>query len=133
MSTILENDLLDLISLNSENDKVEFEKEVLHAMCMNQVRLHMGKMKNAELAKKIGVSSSFISQLFSGDKIVSLELLAKFQRVLKFKFYVESKSDIEKVDEDTNVIKMPDYRVTYNTTFISSSFRTTLREINSVN
>lgn len=133
MSTISENDLLDLITLNSENDKVEFEKEVLHAMCMNQVRTHMGKMKNAELAKKIGVSSSFISQLFSGDKIVSLELLAKFQRVLKFKFYIESKSDIEKVDEDANVIKMPDYRVTYNTTFMSSNFRTTLKEINRVN
>jgi len=133
MSTILENDLLNIITLNGENDKIEFEKEVLHATCMNQVRIHMGKMKNAELAKKVGVSSSFISQLFSGDKIVSLELLAKFQRVLKFKFYIESKSDIEKVEEDTNVIKMADYRLTYDTTFMVNNFRTTLNQINSVN
>lgn len=130
---ISESDLFNLISLNSENEKVEFEKEVLHTMCMNQVRMHMGKMKNAELAKKVGVSSSFISQLFSGDKIVSLELLAKFQRVLKFKFYIESKSDIEKVEEDSNVIRMPDYRLTYDTTFVSSNFRTTLHQINSIN
>lgn len=91
MSTISENDLLDLISLRSESEKIEFEKEVLHAICMNEVRIHMGKMKNTELAKKAGVSPSFISQLFSGDKTVSLELLAKFQHILGFKFHITSK------------------------------------------
>lgn len=72
------------------SDKLEFEKEILHFAFIHLVQNNMKQIKSYQLAKKVGVSSSFISQLFSGDKIVSLELLVKFQRALGFKFDVQA-------------------------------------------
>lgn len=101
MTTISEHDLTDLLSLRNEGEKIEFGKEVLHTTCMHQVRIHMGTMKNTELARRVGVSPSFISQLFSGDKTVSLELLAKFQHILRFKFLITSSADPEQSLDET--------------------------------
>lgn len=110
MSTNSEKELLDIISFDSENEKIEFEKDVLHFMFMNHISEHMHGMKYSALAKEMDVSTSFISQLFSGDKTVGLEFLAKIQRVLRFKFKIDSIeiNDETKIegDDDNKVIRM---------------------------
>ena len=73
----------------SIEDKLQFEKEILHFAFIHHVQNNMKGIKSNRLAKQLGVSNSFVSQLFSGDKIASLEMLAKFQRVLHFKFDIQ--------------------------------------------
>lgn len=87
MNTSKEKATSDIFQIS---DKIEFEKEILHFAFIHLVQNNMKQIKSYQLAKKVGVSSSFISQLFSGDKIVSLELLVKFQRALGFKFDVQA-------------------------------------------
>lgn len=70
------------------DNRLEFEKEVLHFAFIHHIKEHMKGMRNYQIAKKLGVSSSFVSQLFSGDKILSIELIVKFQRALGIKFEV---------------------------------------------
>ena len=109
MDTNSDKELLGIISFDSDNDKIEFEKDILHFMFMNHISEHMHGMKYSSLAKEMEVSTSFISQLFSGDKTVSLEFLAKVQRVLKFKFQVDSvaiNEEQETNDNDNKIIKM---------------------------
>jgi len=43
-----------------------------------------------ELAKMIGTSPSFITQLYRGTKTVNLTTLAKFQKALNFSFRIEA-------------------------------------------
>ena len=43
-----------------------------------------------ELAKMIGTSPSFITQLYRGTKTVNLATLAKFQKALNFSFRIEA-------------------------------------------
>ncbi len=43
-----------------------------------------------ELAKMIGTSPSFITQLYRGTKIVNLATLAKLQKALNFRFRIEA-------------------------------------------
>jgi len=79
----------------TDEELLAFEGDVLHASIMQVVSAHMGDLKATELAKKIGVSDSFISQLFSGDKRVNMDLMAKFQRALNFKFEIKGVSSLE--------------------------------------
>ena len=55
-----------------------------------------------ELAKAVGTSASYITQLMRGDKLINVSILAKFQNALKFEFEISEKSDyIEETKEIT--------------------------------
>ena len=86
------NKIKKVFTLN-EKEKLDFERDLIHFSCVKHIQSHMGTMKKNELAKKIGVSASFITQLFTGDKILNFPLLVKFQRALDFKFQIDSSSN----------------------------------------
>jgi transcriptional regulator with XRE-family HTH domain len=48
-------------------------------------------IKNKELASKLGVSPSYITQLFNGDKLLNFTMLAKLQRVFNVTFEIKAK------------------------------------------
>lgn len=73
-----------------DNEKFEMEMDLIHFSIIKHIIHHMDEKKRKELAEEIGVSNSFISQLFSGDKKINIKLMAKFQRALDFKFVIES-------------------------------------------
>lgn len=58
-----------------------------------------GEMTKRELAEKLHVSASFITQLFNGDKVLNFELLAKIQNIFKFDFFVTAEKRIPVTDE----------------------------------
>lgn len=103
------NDLKNILQIPSE-ERIEFEKEILHFAVMRNIQQHLGKRKYSSIASEIGVSKSFISQLFSGDKKINIDLMVKFQRALKFKFQINSLS-IEEKPREENVIQMFSYDV----------------------
>lgn len=55
-------------------------------------------MKRGDLAKAIGTSASYLTQVFRGDKPLNFLTLAKIQRVLQMRFEVGATSTSEAVD-----------------------------------
>jgi transcriptional regulator with XRE-family HTH domain len=57
-------------------------------------------LNRKQLAKKVGTSPSYITQLYRGDKLVNMLTLARFQKALDLEFeIVEKKSYEEKVKD----------------------------------
>lgn len=52
-----------------------------------------------KLATMVGTSPSYITQLYRGNKVISLEMLAKLESALDFEFIVQAKTSAEKVSE----------------------------------
>ncbi len=85
-------DLESLLSLGNENEKLELEAELLHLKFVGVLEelMEQEKITKAELAEKLSTSKSYITQLFTGDKLLNIKTLAKLQRVLNFNFKIES-------------------------------------------
>ena len=90
--------LKSFLSFKNDDEKLEFEAEIIHLDIINCV---LGMMKEkgitkAELARELKTSKSYITQLFSGDKLINLKLLAKLQRIFNVKFsFVPVNKNIE--------------------------------------
>jgi transcriptional regulator with XRE-family HTH domain len=50
-----------------------------------------------QLAEKVGTSASYITQLYRGDKLVNMLLLAKLQKVLDLEFEIIEKKPYEEI------------------------------------
>jgi len=48
------------------------------------------KISRRQLAKMVGTSPSYITQLFQGNKIINLEMLGKMQKALGIKFEINA-------------------------------------------
>jgi len=53
-----------------------------------------------QLAEKVGTSASYITQLYRGDKLVNMLLLAKLQKVLNLEFDIIEKKTYEELITD---------------------------------
>ncbi|MCP4111357.1 MAG: helix-turn-helix transcriptional regulator [Desulfobacteraceae bacterium] len=80
---ILTQELRKILCFNDDDEKLEFEAEMLHMDIMHQVKMLMAEygMNKNLLAEKLNISNDYLSDLFSGDELVNLKLLAKFQRI----------------------------------------------------
>lgn len=81
------NEAEELLGFKTKEDKRGFDKDVLQLEIMNEVeRLMVSEgLSRKDLADKLGISKSFISQLFSCDKKLHFGLLAQLQEVFKCK------------------------------------------------
>ncbi|HDR52197.1 MAG TPA: XRE family transcriptional regulator [Mariniphaga anaerophila] len=91
------NELFDNLS---EQDKLENEAKLIMFRFLDIIERKRVKKKwsRKELAKKVGTSASYITQLMRGDKLINMLTLAKMQNVLDFKFDV---SEIVSYHEQT--------------------------------
>lgn len=99
-----------------KKDRIELDRDILSAKFLSEIQFFLdeNKITRKNFANKVGVSQSFISQLFTGEKVVSMEFLAKTQQAYKIKFNIRleetldysSKSDSEfkQVYLDMNII-----------------------------
>lgn len=90
----------------SEQDKLENDANILmfRFLSIIEKKCEILGLNRKQLAKKIGTSPSFITQLYRGDKLVNMLTLAKFQRALKLEFEIsEKKSYEEKIREYTPI------------------------------
>jgi len=96
MNMNLNNDLL--LKLNklaaplSEHDSFDIEKKLLSARFISEIQKHLDEtsIKKKDLARILGVSPSYITQVFRGEKSVNMDFLTKVQIELGLKFYIST-------------------------------------------
>lgn len=78
-------------SLKSVNHTV-LDAQVLMYRFLSEVEkiTEEKNISRKSLAKLVGTSPSYITQLFQGNKIISLELLGRIQRALDIKFEINA-------------------------------------------
>ena len=96
MSTKAENKLKKLLNEKFEFD-LDYETRMIMYRLLSEVQRLMEEknISKKELASKIGTSSSYITQLFRGNKIINLATIAKMQDALNFKFEITAKHAFE--------------------------------------
>jgi len=101
------NEKLNSLMSMSEEDKLDVDKRVLSSRFLSEIQKHLDEegILRKDFANKIGTSPSFITQLFSGNKVVSMEFLAKAQKELGINFYI-STIDTMNNTSDLRVINM---------------------------
>ena len=85
------------LSTNSPEEQVEFETQMLALLFISEIEKEANKqgINRKELGEKVGKSSSYISQLFSGNKIPNLKILTAMGLALGKKFNVIAVNNIE--------------------------------------
>ncbi|MDI9341445.1 MAG: helix-turn-helix transcriptional regulator [Sediminibacterium sp.] len=75
-----------------KQDQLDVERDLLSARFLSEIQRHLetNGLTRKELAKRTGVSASFISQLFTAEKTLSLEFIAKVQRALGIEFQISA-------------------------------------------
>jgi transcriptional regulator with XRE-family HTH domain len=85
-----------LFSFREEKDELDFEAHMLMFRFLSEVEKISidGKFfKNKELASKLGVSPSYITQLLNGDKLLNFAMLAKLQKVFNITFEIKARKN----------------------------------------
>lgn len=93
MTENIQNAFSQLLTPATEEDKYALKGQVLALKFLSEIDEAMAsrKMKKKELAKKVGTSASYITQLFMGDRKPNWEILAKMADALDIDFYVTTK------------------------------------------
>ena len=97
------NEIFDNIS---EKDKLDNEAKLIMFRFLDIVERKREELgwSRKELAKKVGTSASYVTQLMRGDKLINMLTLAKMQKALDIKFDV---SEIIPYEEQTEDKKPP--------------------------
>jgi transcriptional regulator with XRE-family HTH domain len=102
----------DVFFFENESDQIEIDAQVIMAKFLSEIQEvadNLGIKRN-ELAKKIGTSASYLTQLYRGHKMLNLPTIAKFQKALDIKFdiSVENKIQAKAVIDEKNVAEFLD-------------------------
>lgn len=84
-----------LFNFKSKEEELTHEAKMIMFRFLSEFeKLNLHKpIKKKDLAQAIGTSASFITQLFQGDKLVSLQTLAKLQDAYDFTFEIQAKAN----------------------------------------
>lgn len=85
------NILEDILVPKSEKERIDFEAKIIHLEFISRLNELMRAKKissKKELAQILGTSQSFVTQLFSGEKLINLRHLALLQRGLNIKYSI---------------------------------------------
>lgn len=85
----------DLFSFKSKEEELEHEAKMIMFRFLSELeKINFEKpIKKKDLAKKIGTSASFITQLYQGNKLANLLTFAKFQEAYNISFEIKAKSN----------------------------------------
>ncbi|MDP3913629.1 MAG: helix-turn-helix transcriptional regulator [Bacteroidota bacterium] len=86
------NELESLLSFNNKEEKMELEAELLHLKFIKVIEeaMKLEGISKAEIAAQLATSKSYITQLFSGDKLLNMKMLARLQQVLDISFQIDA-------------------------------------------
>lgn len=101
------------INFNSDEEKLNFEAEMLHLDTMKMIEDLMKQrgMNKKDLARELNISQSFITQLFTADKLINYKLLAKMQRIFQNKFNFEATPWLSDSFWENSVVSNTDCKV----------------------
>ncbi|MGQ1946047.1 hypothetical protein ACT3CD_02950 [Geofilum sp. OHC36d9] len=93
----------DIFAFNSEEEELEHDAQILMFKFLEELEKcnsNGSKLKKKDLASAIEKSPSFISQLYSGDKLMSFNLLAKIQKAFNINFEIKAKLNFADYGEE---------------------------------
>lgn len=81
-----------VFKFKSIEEKIEHETNMISFRFLSEVEKRCDKkgINRTQLAEMLGTSKSYITQLYRGDKVLSLEMIAKIQQALEIKFSIRS-------------------------------------------
>ncbi|MFN0204311.1 MAG: helix-turn-helix domain-containing protein [Bacteroidia bacterium] len=93
----MENKFKNILGFSSQEERILFEAEKMQLDFLAEVGkiLEEKKWSKKDFAEKLGVSKSFISQIFSADKLMSMKLLAQIKQLLQIKVVIEIENTSE--------------------------------------
>jgi transcriptional regulator with XRE-family HTH domain len=86
----------DLFSFRDEHDEIEHEAFMLMFRFLSELeKVNAGEkpLRKKEIAEKLGVSPSYITQIFNGSKLINLTTLAKIERLFNITFEIKARPD----------------------------------------
>lgn len=91
------NNLGDIFKNQSFREEVEFETQMLALSFLSAIEkeVDIKKMNRNELAKKVGTSASYITQILRGNKTPNLKILTALGLALDKKFNIIAVDNIE--------------------------------------
>ena len=102
----ISNEFEDIFSFNSEEEELEHDAQMLTFKFLEELEKCQGsgsKLKKKDLAKALEKSPSFISQLYSGEKLMNFTLLAKIQKAFKISFEIKAKRNSVDYSRDAQI------------------------------
>ena len=71
---------------------VQFDAEHISLVFLSEIEKIMDKrgVKKSDLAKMLNTSKSYLTQLWNGDKVLSLQMVARIQIALNIKFKIKA-------------------------------------------
>jgi len=91
----IENSFNDIFKFDNEQDQLEVDAKVLASKFLSKVQEEADNknINRKELAKLIGTSPSYLTQLFRGHKLLNLLTVVKLQKVLEMEFDISLKNE----------------------------------------
>ena len=117
-----------------ELNKLEFQfKDKLKALVLQDrfisevdMLMEERKLNKKELAMKLGVSSSFITQVFKGKKFLNFSKLAKLQEIFNIEFKIRAVSKAE-IERDTKLYCSDYFKVSVVKKKLSGNFHQVIK------
>ena len=95
-----------LLQFDNEAEKNDFEAVALAMSFLSLIETEMNKLGHNKqvLAKMVGTSPSYITQMFRGDRLPNFKMLAKMQKALDLTFKI-STTEIWKTELKNEVME----------------------------
>lgn len=101
----------DIFNNSSSQDNIEHETQMLMFRFLSEVERvaeERGVKNRKDLANLVGISASYLTQLFRGNKKLNFETVAKFQKTLNIVFEIKAENTFPSVSVKEKKI-MPYY------------------------
>jgi transcriptional regulator with XRE-family HTH domain len=89
----ISKDFENLFTFQDEKEELDHEAHMIMFRFLSELEEYHDSAKNLkknELAAKLGVSPSYITQLFKGDKLLNFTMLAKIQKAFDLTFKIKA-------------------------------------------
>lgn len=80
------------VLMRNKAEDIDHDSVMLSLVFISQIEEEMEKqnLTRAELSRMVGASKSYFTQLWRGDKVLNMEMIAKIQIALKIKFTIKA-------------------------------------------
>jgi transcriptional regulator with XRE-family HTH domain len=99
---LAEKSFKELTDSIKESDEIMIESRLLMYRFLSEIEKITNErgINRKQLAKLAGTSASFITQLYQGKKIISLQMLTRIKKALNFDYKIEIINCEEKIKHD---------------------------------
>ncbi len=108
-----ESEFEELYNFRDEKEELDHEAHMIMFRFLSEIdenQLTGSKLKKKELASRLGVSPSYITQLYNGDKLLNFTMLAKIQKVFDITFEIKARrNNSSQIQNMKNKVKAGNY------------------------